>query len=101
MPGKQTGVMQRSIRSKVSRSGYSVSVYPTKTSQMGEVYYPAFVVYGHRGPNSETAREARQHRKRSGVKVAEPRANFIPVAAQRYQQTFQTVITAALDKAIK
>lgn len=47
-PGKQTGRMQRSIRVRLSRSGYAAMVSPSKTSAM-PVYYPAFVVYGHRG----------------------------------------------------
>ena len=71
-PGKQTGEMAKSIKVKVSKSGYSVAVYPTKTQAM-PAYYPAFVVYGHRAPYSETAQEARSHKQRAGKKVAAPR----------------------------
>lgn len=99
-PGKQTGTMQKSIKIKVSKSGYSVAVYPTKTQAM-PAYYPAFVVYGHRGPNSETAQEARSHKQRSGKKVAAPRKNFVPEAADRYAKTFQSEMFAALGEAIK
>lgn len=99
-PGKQTGTMQKSIKVKLSKSGYSVAVYPTKTQAM-PVYYPAFVVYGHRAPYSETAQEARSHKQRSGKKVAAPRKNFVPEAADKYAKTFQTEMFDALGEAIK
>ena len=85
---------------KVSKSGYSVAVYPTKTSNM-PVYYPAFVVYGHRGPGTETADQARKHKARGGVKVAAPRKNFIPEAAQEKSKALQDQIFDALGDAIK
>lgn len=99
-PGRDSGEMQRSLRVKMSRSGYSVAVYPTKTSRM-QVYYPAFVVYGHRGPGSETAEQARRHKKRPGEKVAKPRKNFVEAAAKAYASTFQNEMTEALADAIK
>lgn len=99
-PGRQTGEMSRSIRTKVSKSGYSVAVYPTKTSNM-PVYYPAFVVYGHRGPGTETADQARKHKARGGVKVAAHRKNFIPEAAQEKSKALQDQIFDALGDAIK
>ena len=99
-PGKQTGTMQKSIKVKLSKSGYSVAVYPTKTQAM-PIYYPAFVVYGHRAPYSETAQEARSHKQRSGKKVAAPRKNFVPEAADKYAKTFQSEMYDALGEAIK
>ena len=65
------------------------------------VYYPAFVVYGHRGPNSETKQEARAHKKRYGKKVAAPRKNFVVEAAKKYEKTFQSEMFDALGEAIK
>lgn len=99
-PGKQTGTMQKSIKVKLSKSGYSVAVYPTKTQAM-PVYYPAFVVYGHRAPYSETTQEARSHKQRPGKKVAAPRKNFVPEAADKYAKTFQSEMFDALGEAIK
>jgi hypothetical protein len=99
-PGRDSGEMQRSLRVKVSRSGYSVSVYPTKTQRM-PVYYPAFVVYGHRGPGSETLEQSRCHKKRPGEKVAKPRKNFVPAAAEQYSGTFHETMANALANAIK
>lgn len=97
-PGKQTGEMAKSIKVKVSKSGYSVAVYPTKTQAM-PAYYPAFVVYGHRAPYSET--EARSHKQRAGKKVAAPRKNFVPEAADKYAKTFESEMFDALGDAIK
>lgn len=99
-PGKQTGEMAKSIKVKVSKSGYSVAVYPTKTQEM-PAYYPAFVVYGHRAPYSETAQEARSHKQRAGKKVAAPRKNFVPEAADKYAKTFESEMFDALGDAIK
>lgn len=99
LPGKQTGRMQESIRVRVSKAGYSSWVEPSKTSKM-PVYYPAFVVYGHRGPYSETAKQARQHRKRPGIKVALPRDNFIFWAAEMYAPNFRKAMDKALASAI-
>lgn len=99
-PGKQTGEMAKSIKIKVSKSGYSVAVYPTKTQAM-PAYYPAFVVYGHRAPYSETAQEARSHKQRAGKKVAAPRKNFVPEAADKYAKTFESEMFDALGDAIK
>lgn len=99
-PGKQTGEMAKSIKVKVSKSGYSVAVYPTKTQAM-PAYYPAFVVYGHRAPYSETAQEARSHKQRAGKKVAAPRKNFVPEAADKCAKTFESEMFDALGDAIK
>lgn len=99
-PGKQTGEMAKSIKVKVSKSGYSVAVYPTKTQAM-PAYYPAFVVYGHRAPYSEMAQEARSHKQRAGKKVAAPRKNFVPEAADKYAKTFESEMFDALGDAIK
>lgn len=99
-PGKQTGEMAKSIKVKVSKSGHSVAVYPTKTQAM-PAYYPAFVVYGHRAPYSETAQEARSHKQRAGKKVAAPRKNFVPEAADKYAKTFESEMFDALGDAIK
>lgn len=98
-PGKQTGRMQKSLRVKVSKSGYSVSVYPDKTDDM-PAFYPAFVVYGHRGPGSQ-ANDGPSHRNRKGKKVAAPRENFVPAAAEKYAETFQKNMFEALGEAIK
>ena len=99
-PGKVSGEMARSIKATVSRSGFSVWVRPTKTAKMS-VYYPAFVVYGHRGPGTRTEADERDRKKTVGEKVAEPRENFIEKVAQSYQPTFEEKMTEALAEALK
>ena len=99
-PGQDTGEMQRSIQIKMSKSGYSAVVRPTQTDKMKE-YYPAFMVYGHRAPNTETATSRRGHRKRFGFKVALPRANFVKAAAERHRKQFETEMSQALAEAIR
>lgn len=76
-PGRQSGALRRSIKAKVSRPGYTVTVKPYKIPAMGEHFYPAYVYYGHRKPKVRTAKDDRDHRKTVGEKVAQPRANFV------------------------
>lgn len=47
-PGRVTGEMQRSVRFKLSRSGWSVRVasYRTPAMQTKDAFYPAFLVRG-------------------------------------------------------
>jgi len=45
MPGKSAGVLQRSIKLKVSSGGFWAKVAPQKTSEM-KAFYPAFLYYG-------------------------------------------------------
>lgn len=44
-PGRDSGVLMRSIQVKVSRSGFMARVQPFKTAAMQE-FYPAFLHYG-------------------------------------------------------
>lgn len=99
-PGKATGEMSRSIKVKTSRSGFTAFVHPSKTAKM-PAYYPAFVVYGHRAPHSETKEEARAHKARSGKKVAAPRKNFIVDAATENRLQFERDMYEALSNSIK
>lgn len=97
-PGKDTGVMSKSIKATVSRSGHSVWIRPTKTAGMRD-FYPAFVIYGHRGPKTDSQNQ--RSKKRKGKKAAEPRKNFIEAAANNYAPRFAEVMEAAFDEGIK
>ncbi len=49
MPGKHTGALQKSIRARVSRSGFLVSVGARRTARHGgknNNFYAAFLYYG-------------------------------------------------------
>lgn len=97
-PGRDSGVMHSSIRVSVRKSGRAVYVRPIKTSKM-RVFYPAFVVYGHRGPRTDS--DNQQSKKRKGNKVALPRENFIAVVAEEYRKRFQDRMEDAFVKGIK
>lgn len=99
-PGLSTGLLRKSIKDKPSRSGFSTAVKPYKVAGMHD-FYPAYVVYGHRGPGS-TSKDPRAHRKKVGKKVAAPRKNFIAEAAKIYGiEKYGAVMKAVLDDAIK
>ncbi|WP_290164524.1 hypothetical protein [uncultured Parasutterella sp.] len=97
-PGTDTGVMSDSVKATVSRSGHSVWIRPTKTAEMRD-FYPAFVIYGHRGPKTDSQNQ--RSKKRKGKKVAEPRKNFIEAAANNYAPRFAEAMEAAFDEGIK
>ena len=104
LPGRDSGELRKTIKSRTSRSGFSVAV----NSYGGtlEPYYPAFVYYGHRSPGSDMKNgkedRAQQHKKRVGVKVAAPRENWIVSAAERFAYTrYQAELRKTLNSAIK
>ena len=97
-PGKQSGEMQGSIKATVSKSGNSVWIRPTKTKNMRE-FYPAFVVFGHRGPRSDSPKQ--QSKKRQGKKVVLPRENFLQVVAEEYRKRFEDRMEDAFVEGIK
>lgn len=86
-PGRQTGRMQRSIRVRLSRSGYAVMVSPSKTSSM-PVYYPALSSTGiggrirkpkHRPAGIRSAR-AKRWRLRAGTSSRMPQSRRPPTS---------------------
>lgn len=102
-PGLATGLLRRSIKDKPSQSGFSTAVKPYKIAGMHD-FYPAYVVYGHRGPGS-TANDPRAHRKKVGKKVAAPRKNFIIEAAkmygiERYGAEMKTLLADAIKPGV-
>lgn len=104
-PGMETGTLRKSIKEKVSRSGFSVGIASYKVQGMDK-YYPAFVYWGHRGPYADMKDgkpDKKQHgKKRVGKKVAEPRRNYIVDAAEQYGRTrYQAVMQKVLAEAIK
>lgn len=97
-PGMQSGQLKKAIKYKVSRSGRSVWVVATRTEAMKD-YYPAFVVYGHRAPKTDSIDQ--RGKKRKGKKVAEPRKNYITEIAKNYGKFFEQQMAGAFDEAIK
>lgn len=97
-PGRQSGVLYDSIKSTVLKSGNAVKIRPVKTQEMRE-FYPAFVVFGHRGPRSDSAKP--QSKKRQGKKVVLPRENFLQVVAEEYRKRFEDRMEDAFVEGIK
>ena len=97
-PGMQSGQLKKAVKHKVSRSGRSVWVVATRPKEW-KYYYPAFVVYGHRAPRTDSLDQ--QGKKRKGRKVAEPRKNYIPETAKNYGRFFEKQMEVAFDEAIK
>jgi len=80
-PGRDSGALFRSIKSKVSSGGFWVKIAPQKTAEMGKDFYPAFLFYG-------TPRMAK-------------RANYMIEALDQRRAPARAAIRAGLDSAIK
>ncbi|MFA6076346.1 MAG: hypothetical protein WC778_11015 [Negativicutes bacterium] len=81
-PGYNSGAMSRSIKVKVGSGGGYVRVMPTKTSEMGADYYPAFLMVG----------------TRRGLR---PRKDFMVQALDNKQSEIKAAIMASLQNAIR
>ncbi len=108
MPGKRTGALQASVSAKTSKSGFSAIIASRDTAGFrkrtdGDFFYPYALVFGHVGPGGMLKRDGKRvHRKNSGKKVAQPRANFVVEAASIYGQArYQDEIAKVLESAIK
>lgn len=98
-PGRDSGLLRKSIKAKVSRSGFSVGIKNYDIPQFDK-FYPAFVYYGHRAPYTDSGKQ--QGKKRIGRKVAPPRANWIVAAAEKYgQQRYMAEMQVIMARAIK
>ncbi|WP_106856205.1 hypothetical protein [Caballeronia novacaledonica] len=89
-PGRDSGTLWRSIKSKVSRSGFLVRIAPQKTPEMGKDFYPAFLWYGVRRQGGEQG---------SGWRI-EPRENYMTVALDKRREVSENAIKAALKDAL-
>lgn len=97
-PGRLTGAMYRAVKGSVSKRGTSAVLKVRRTDEM-DAFYPAFVVYGHRGPKTDSVSQAST--KRKGQKVAAPRLNFIEATAKAYAQRFADCMEDAFIEGIK
>lgn len=89
-PGRQTGTLSKSLKYRVTKTGFSVFIRSEKTKNMSTFYTP-FVVYGHVGPKSEM-----------GEKVAKPRLNVFADEVERYgEREFPDKALKMLEDALK
>ncbi|NKD55969.1 MULTISPECIES: hypothetical protein [unclassified Haematospirillum] len=86
-PGRQTGALFRSIRSKVGRQGFLVAVAPFRNEELmrKKAYYPAFLLYG-------------AERKPGGRLL--PRNNYMADVMQRHRNMVQERLSVVLVQAI-
>lgn len=84
-PKKQTGLLARSIKFRVSRAGFLVRIAPQKLAGMKD-FYAAYLGYGVRN-------------KRGGWRI-QPKANYMADALDRRQGDIRHELTGALAKAI-
>lgn len=92
-PGRDTGALWRSIKSKVSRPGFLVRIAPQKTPEMGGDFYPAFLQYGVRADPNGDAGGA------SGWRI-EARGNYMVEALNRRRTVAESALKVALHEAL-
>lgn len=88
-PGRQRGVLQKAIKSKVLRSGLAAVARPEKTPRMGNDYYPAFLVHG--------VKKRRGKALNPGLK---PRQDPMPEALARRTAAATAALRAALERSL-
>lgn len=116
-PGKQTGTLQRAIKSRVSKSGLLVAIRPEKTEAMGKDFYPAFLNAGVRqggalkrlapgeGLGVSNRRRRGQRAKETTARAAggwrvAPRANYMEEALEERRENARQVLADALQNAL-
>ncbi len=99
-PGKHSGKLQKSIKEKVSRSGFMVSIEPRPSDfNGGDNYYPAMLYYGVR----VGARRRKDHKKQtlqSAYRI-KPRGNFVVDAVENRREMSEAAIMQALKDSFK
>lgn len=95
-PGRDTGTLRKSIRLKVSRPGFLVSIAPRMVEGM-ERFYPAFLHYGVK----QGAVRQKDHKKQtiSQWRVS-PRGNYMVEALQRREVQAKTALANALKESL-
>lgn len=95
-PGKRTGRLGRSIRVKVSRSGFLVRVAPNKIDM--KHFYPAYLGYGVRRKSGARGKHASGTG--GGLRV-EPRANYMVDSKDARAAEIQALLGAAFGDALQ
>lgn len=117
-PGKLSGALQRSIKTKISKSGFTARVSPTKTAEMGADFYPAILGAGSRGKGKVGKAAAGEgvgasNRRRRGQRaklvadrnnnngfVIAPRANYMEESLNQRRSAATNAITLALKDSL-
>ncbi|RFB73825.1 MULTISPECIES: hypothetical protein [unclassified Herbaspirillum] len=95
-PARRRGLLQRSIKTKVSRSGFLVRVAPFMVAGM-KAYYPAFLFYGaKRKPGARRDRRS----KGTGAMRIEARGNYMADELKDDSGSIQRLLEAAFSSAL-
>lgn len=96
-PGRNSGALYRSIKARVSRSGFMVVVRPEKTPQMDE-FYPAYLWYGVTG---RARRKDHRAQPKDGRWRIAPRRNYMTDALDARRGSVQETLRATLLDSLK
>ncbi|HVL75309.1 MAG TPA: hypothetical protein VM406_04780 [Noviherbaspirillum sp.] len=99
-PGRDSGTLSRSIKVKVFSSGMGAVVSPQKTAEMGDAFYPAFLVYGVRRDAKRRKDHQRQVDNGKGWRMA-PRNDFMMSAQFKRSDVSKAALMEALKDALK
>jgi hypothetical protein len=95
-PGRRSGLLQRSIKAKVSRSGFLVRVAPQMVPGMKQ-FYPAFLWYGvRRKPGAKRDKRS----KGSASTRIEPRGNYMIDTLEGRSQDIRTLLADAFGRSL-
>lgn len=97
-PGKDTGVLQRSIKYRVSRPGLLVVIRPEKTEAMGKDFYPAYLNYGVRRNGRSSGPD--QGERGAGFYKLAPRLNYMEETLDERREYARQVLSTALTDAL-
>ena len=97
-PARKTGRLNKSIKPKVSKSGFMVRIMPDKSADMKE-YYPAYLHYGVRNGAQRTRGHRRQTDRGRGWRI-EPRKNFMEDALQKSNDRIVAILQDAFARSL-
>lgn len=97
-PGRKAGALSRSIRYRVSRSGFLVRIAPQMTPQMEE-FYPAYLHYGVRCERSEENAKRRIAQPIGPYRIR-PRKNYMTDALDNRSGRVRAILRRAFAAAL-
>lgn len=94
-PGRDTGALFRSIKTKVSRSGFLAKIAPQKTAEMGDHFYPAYLYYGVRAGSTRTRDHSKKSDGGNGWRI-DQRMNFMVEALNNKRNGARVALAESL-----
>ena len=109
-PQQQKGLLRKSIRGKVSRSGFMVKIEPGKVAGMKD-YYPAYLHYGVKqgarigklasGRRAKGQRAAEQAARSAGGWRIKPRGNYMADALEAERSAVVSILSSGFKSALR